>query len=140
MCVGIQYVVFHLSDIVCINDPNGPFYDPFAEIIIISINHLMSHRLGFKAGQGPRLGSWVSRTLQWARCCSNIKTTSDDNSAIYTGSATIVDGKPIIVYPGKCIGTKGTPEGDACSTGFTYDVVVPPIRLIHYIQVDKTSI
>ena len=41
-----------------------------------------------------------------------------DNAAIYTGSTTIVDGKPVIVYPGKCTGKQ-------CPTGFTYDVAVP---------------
>jgi hypothetical protein len=27
--------------------------------------------------------------------------------------------------PGYCAGTPGTPEGDACTTGFTYNVAVP---------------
>ena len=122
--------VFHLSDIACaINDPNGPFYDPVHKVYHnFYQDHLAEPSpVGLKAGQGPDWGHWVSRDfLHWARLPVAIWNDQwYDNSAIYTGSATIVDGKPIIVYPGKCIGTKGTPEGDACSTGFTYDVAVP---------------
>jgi hypothetical protein len=41
-----------------------------------------------------------------------------DAVAIFSGSTTIVDGKPVIIYPGLC-------NKELCPTSFTYDAVVP---------------
>jgi len=123
--------VFHLSDVACdINDPNGPFYDPVHKVYHnFYQDHLAeANPVGMKAGAGPDWGHWVSRDfLHWARLPVAIWNDKwFDNAAIFTGSTTIVDGKPVIVYPGRCTGgPKGSPEAEACSTGFTYSVAVP---------------
>jgi hypothetical protein len=44
-----------------------------------------------------------------------------DEQAIFTGSATIVDGKPVLVYPGLC--TPGRFPG--CDTGTVLGLAVP---------------
>lgn len=44
-----------------------------------------------------------------------------DRAAIFTGSTTIVDGKPVIVYPGLCIKT----EYPNCQTGTLLAVAIP---------------
>ena len=52
-----------------------------------------------------------------------------DNSAIFTGSATIVNGEPVIMYPGKC--RKPGVDGVACNDGhggFTYVLTTPANR------------
>ena len=48
-----------------------------------------------------------------------------DNSAIFTGSTTIVDGKPVIMYPGKCKGLGGGKGCNGGKGGFTYVLTVP---------------
>lgn len=121
---------FHLADPTCdINDPNGPMYDPvhgmyhnFYQI------HIAEDQNG--AGDGPDWGHWVSRDfIHWAQLPVAIWNDHYyDNSAIYTGSTTIVNGKPVMMYPGKCTG-RGVPAGQpVCNGGqggFTYVVVVP---------------
>jgi len=113
---------FHLADPTCdINDPNGPMYDPvhglyhnFYQI------HIAEDQGG--AGNGPDWGHWVSKDfLHWAQLPVAIwNDRYYDNSAIYTGSTTIVDGKPVMMYPGKCHGECNGGKG-----GFTYVLVTP---------------
>ena len=113
---------FHLADPTCdINDPNGPMYDPvhglyhnFYQI------HVAEDQDG--AGNGPDWGHWVSKDfVRWAQLPVAIwNDRYYDNSAIYTGSATIVDGKPVIMYPGKCQGQCNGGKG-----GFTYVLTTP---------------
>jgi hypothetical protein len=80
--------------------------------------------MGLGQGRGPDIGHWVSKDfLHWAHLPVSIWNDKwYDNAAIFTGSATIVDGKPVIIYPGKC-GPKGA--SDDCKTGFTYAVAIP---------------
>jgi sucrose-6-phosphate hydrolase SacC (GH32 family) len=72
------------------------------------------------AGDGPDWGHWVSKDFtKWAQLPVAIWNDQYyDNSAIYTGSTTIVDGKPVMMYPGKC-NCKGTNETGApcCNDG-----------------------
>lgn len=73
---------------------------------------------------GPDIGHVVSRDLvHWARLPVSIWNDRPyDENAIWTGSTTIVDGKPFIVYPGRC-----TIGGDfaGCTTTTNYAMAVP---------------
>jgi len=122
-CIGNPpKYTFHLNDPTCdINDPNGPFYDPvhglyhnFYQI------HIAENQNG--AGDGPDWGHWVSRDfVKWTQLPVAIWNDEFyDNSAIFTGSTTIVNGKPVIMYPGKCKGECNGGKG-----GFTYALAVP---------------
>ena len=81
------------------------------------------------AGDGPDWGHWVSKDfVRWAQLPVAIwNDRYYDNSAIYSGSATIVDGRPAIIYSGKCNG-KDARAKTVCNDGkggFTYVLVVP---------------
>eukprot|EP00037_Helgoeca_nana_P013172 m.121009 g.121009 ORF g.121009 m.121009 type:complete len:666 (-) comp21872_c0_seq1:287-2284(-) len=123
-CVGVnpQQYVFHLSDETCaINDPNGPFYDPVHGMYHnFYQDHLAEPQATLGPGKGPDWGHWVSRDfVHWARLPVAIWNDKwYDAVAIFSGSTTIVDGKPVIVYPGLCSGVD-------CPTHFTYDVAIP---------------
>ena len=127
-CIGKSpEYTFHLADKTCnINDPNGPFYDPVHGVYHLFYQiHLAEDQHG--AGDGPDWGHWVSRDfLHWSHLPVAIWNDQYyDNAAIFTGSTTIVDGKPVIVYPGKC---KNNGVGAACNGGkggFTYALAVP---------------
>ena len=103
------------------NDPNGPFYDPVHKLYHNFYQiHVAEDQKG--AGDGPDWGHWVSKDfVRWAQLPVAIwNDRYYDNSAIFTGSTTIVDGKPVIMYPGKCKGACNEGKG-----GFTYVLVVP---------------
>lgn len=113
---------FHLDDAYCdINDPNGPFYDQTHGVyhLFYQIHLAEPNPVGLKAGAGPDWGHWVSRDFtHWAPMPVAIWNTEYyDNAAIFSGSTTVVDGRPVIVYPGKYTSTSGH--------GFTYDVALP---------------
>ncbi len=121
---------FHLADPSCdINDPNGPFYDPVHKMYHNFYQIHIAENFG-GAGDGPDWGHWVSKDfVHWAQLPVAIWNDKwYDNSAIYTGSTTIVDGKPVMMYPGKC-NDKGTSvDKRVCNDGkggFTYVLVVP---------------
>ena len=122
---------FHLADPTCvINDPNGPFYDPVHRLYHTFYQiHVAEDQGG--AGSGPVWGHWVSTDLlHWAQLPVAIwNDRFYDNVAVFTGSTTIVGGKPVIVYPGQCsgYGRKGPVCNDAGSGygGFTYAMAVP---------------
>jgi len=107
---------FHVMDKSCgENDPNGPFYDPVHSMYhLFYQDHLAMPMDG--DGNGPDWGHAVSRDfVHWARL--PVAIWNDhwyDAKAIYTGSTTIVNGKPVIVYPGIKHGG-----------GFTYAVAIP---------------
>jgi len=75
-------------------------------------------------GGGPDIGHVVSRDfVHWAHLPVSVWNDKPyDEVAIFTGSATVVDGKPFLVYPGLC--RKG---GDfaGCITGMNYAQAVP---------------
>ena len=61
---------------------------------------MYGHRLDMGgSGDGPDWGHWVSKDFtKWAQLPVAIWNDQYyDNSAIYTGSTTIVDGKPVIM-------------------------------------------
>jgi sucrose-6-phosphate hydrolase SacC (GH32 family) len=113
--------LFHIKDLTCDeNDPNFPFYDE-----VHGMYHLMYQDHVCEApGHGPDIGHVVSRDMiHWAHLPVSIWNDKPyDREAIFTGSATVVDGKPFIVYPGLC--QKG---GDfaGCTTGTNYAQAVP---------------
>lgn len=114
---------YHVMDASCgENDSVAPFYDP-----LHNLYHLFyeSH-LAEPTGRGPVYGHAVSADLAfWARLPVAIWNDQPyDSSAIFTGSATLVDGTPNIVYPGIC--TKAA--WPACSTGVVNALAVPANR------------
>ena len=119
---------YHLADSSCdINDPNGPFYDPVHGVYHLLYQiHIAEDQGG--VGDGPDWGHWVSRDFKrWAQLPVAIWNDEYyDNSAIYTGSTTIVDGKPVIMYTGRCKTLPGQSGcNDNASLGFTYALAVP---------------
>ena len=84
-------------------------------------DHLIIPRPG---AFGPDIGHVISRDLvHWARLPVSIWNDKPyDENAIWTGSTTIVAGKPFIVYPGRC-----TIGGDfaGCTTTTNYAMAVP---------------
>ena len=92
---------YHIKDVSCDeNDPNGPFYDE-----VHGIYHLFfQDHLAQPGGGGPVWGHVASRNLShWTRLPVAIWNgpASWDSNAIFTGSVTIVDGKPVVVYSGR---------------------------------------
>ncbi len=124
LCVGPQpqQYVFHLSDLTCaINDPNGPFYDEVHGMYHnFYQDHLAEPQPQMGPGRGPDWGHWVSKDfLHWARLPVAIWNDQwYDAVAIFSGSTTIVNGKPVIIYPGLC-------DKENCPDGSTYDAAVP---------------
>lgn len=104
-------------------DPVHGIYHNFYQI------HIAEDMNG--AGDGPDWGHWVSKDfIHWAQLPVAIWNDKYyDNSAIFTGSATIVNGEPVIMYPGKCRGP-GV-DGVTCNDGhggFTYVLTTPANR------------
>jgi len=111
---------FHVVDKTCnINDPNGPVYDQ-----VHGVYHLFyQDHLAMPPGHGPDYGHAVSRDLaHWAHLHVAIWNDKKyDNEAIYTGSATVVDGKIVQLYPGLC----NKNDWPSCPTGTNLAVAVP---------------
>ena len=110
---------FHLADPTCdINDPNGPFWDPVHSMYHNFYQIHIAENFG-GAGNGPDWGHWVSKDFtHWAQLPVAIWNDKwYDNSAIYTGSTTIVNGKPVMMYPGKCNGEGTSVDPNVCNAG-----------------------
>ena len=134
VCTGPkpQQYVFHLSDQTCgLNDPNGPFYDSVHGVYHSFYQEHLAVTPGCNQrgcnqsmGIGKRWGHWVSRDfLHWARLPVAIWNDKwYDDVAVFSGSATIVDGKPVIVYDGVCSWQE---KCLSSPTQFTYNVAVP---------------
>lgn len=114
---------FHVRDLTCgENDPNFPLYDPLHQLYHhFWQSHLAEPQQG--AGQGPVIGHAVSSDLvHWAHLPVAVwNDQAYDNVAIYTGSATIVDGVPTMVYPGLC----RRETWPACGTGTLLAIALP---------------
>lgn len=109
---------FHVRDASCAeNDPNGPFYWNGA------YHHFYQDHISIAPGRGPDWGHAISSDLvTWAHLPVAIWNDQPyDSVAIYTGSATLVDDKPVIVYPGLC--TKDQWAG--CVTGTLLAIALP---------------
>jgi len=108
---------FHVRDNSCgENDPNGPVYDPVHGVYHL---HYQNH-VGLHGGR--TYGHAVSRDfVHWAHMPISIWNDQPyDSRAIYTGSASVVDGKVIQVYPGLC----DTSAAD-CPGGTNMCIAVP---------------
>eukprot|EP00948_MAST-09A_sp_MAST-9A-sp1_P001800 g1800.t1 len=118
--MGSDSPQFHVVDKSCgINDPNGPVFDP-----VHSMYHLFyQDHLAMDPGHGPIYGHAVSRDLiHWAHLPVAIWNDQPyDNEAIFTGSATVVDGKVVQIYPGLC----NKNDWPSCSTGTNLAIAVP---------------
>lgn len=111
---------FHIQDQTCgENDPNFPLYDPINKLY----HHFWQVHLASPPGHGPDIGHAVSSNLvTWAHLPVAVWNDQKyDNEAIFTGSATIVNGVPTMVYPGLC----NKQDWPACSTGTLLAIAVP---------------
>ena len=128
---------YHLRNETCIiGDPNEPVYDPSHKLYHIfwqvgSGRFPGSPATQFWSGkdslvQGPLQGHAVSRDLvKWAHLPVAIWNDKlYDSVAIYTGSATVVNGTVQLIYPGVCDGSRqGTvlhPLWPSCSEDSSY--------------------
>eukprot|EP00697_Spironema_sp_BW2_P014491 gnl/Spiro4/4935_TR2459_c0_g1_i1.p1 gnl/Spiro4/4935_TR2459_c0_g1~~gnl/Spiro4/4935_TR2459_c0_g1_i1.p1 ORF type:complete len:556 (-),score=201.80 gnl/Spiro4/4935_TR2459_c0_g1_i1:17-1645(-) len=114
---------FHVRDLSCAeNDPNFPFYDPLHGLYhLFYQNHLCETQGG--DGQGPVIGHAVSPDMvKWSHLPVALWNDEPyDTVAVWTGSATIVEGVPTLVYPGLCSPSKWP----NCQTGTLFAVAVP---------------
>jgi beta-fructofuranosidase len=114
---------FHVRDLSCgENDPNFPFYDSKHNLYhLMYQDHLSEYQGG--DGQGPDIGHAVSADMvTWAHLPVSVWNDQPyDSVAIYTGSATVVNGLPTLVYPGLC--TKH--NWSSCDTGTLLAIAIP---------------
>ena len=114
---------FHIRDLSCgENDPNFPLYDSLHKLYHhFYQDHLAEHQGG--DGQGPDIGHAVSADMvTWAHLPVAVWNDQPyDSVAIYTGSASIVNGVPTMIYPGLC--TKH--NWSSCDTGTLLALAVP---------------
>jgi beta-fructofuranosidase len=92
---------YHIRDLTCgLNDPNGPVYDAAH-----GVYHLFYQaHIGIGPHGGTSWGHVASRDMKkWVHLPIALWNDQGyDGHAIYSGSTTIVDGVPTIVYPGLC--------------------------------------
>jgi sucrose-6-phosphate hydrolase SacC (GH32 family) len=114
---------FHVRDLSCAeNDPNFPFFDTKHNLYhLMYQDHLSEYQGG--DGQGPDIGHAVSSDMvNWAHLPVSVWNDMPyDSVAIYTGSATIVNGIPTLVYPGLC----KQHNWSSCDTGTLLAVAIP---------------
>lgn len=104
------------------NDPNGLVYDS---------RHGMYHvffqdHLAMTGGVGPVYGHFASRNLvHWTQLPVALWNDMPyDALGIYTGSATVVNGQVVQVYPGVC--NRSNPSlWPTCTTGITLNLAYP---------------
>jgi beta-fructofuranosidase len=112
---------YHIRGKSCgLNDPNAPFYDKTHGIYHLFYQNHVAEPMG------PNGVTWahvVSRDLvHWARLPVALWNDKPyDRVAIYTGSATMVNGVITLMYPGLC--TSG--EWPPCKTGYNLVTAVP---------------
>lgn len=104
------------------NDPNFPLYDPRFQLYHAFYQDHLAEPAG-GVGQGPVIGHAVSSDqVHWAHLPVAVWNDQPyDNVAIYTGSSTLVNGVPTMVYPGLCV-QKNWP---ACNTGTVFAIATP---------------
>ena len=123
---------FHFHDLTCgMNDPNAPFYDPNHGLYHVFYQDHIGRPIPqrFPQGfEGPSWGHGVSPDMvRWAHLPVAMWNGEDwyDSHAIFTGSATIVNGTtPVLVFPGVC--DMYPPAGNpGCRYGYTFGMAVP---------------
>lgn len=123
---------FHVRDVSCgLNDPNGPFYDERHKLYHLfyqdHIGRSVPERFvqGF---EGPSWGHAVSPDLiRWAHAPVAMWNGEDwyDVHALFTGSATVIDGAPVIMFPGVCDIYPPSGKIPGCDYGYTFGVARP---------------
>ena len=114
---------FHVKDLTCgENDPNFPFFDEVHGLYHLMYQDHLSEPNG--GDPGIAIGHVVSHDfVHWAHLPVSVWNDKPyDRVAIFTGSATIVDRQPFLVYPGLCV-VGG--EYTGCTTGMEYAQAVP---------------
>ena len=114
---------FHVMDRSCAeNDPNFPLYDPLHKLYHLFYQDHIAETQGGD-GQGPDIGHAVSADMvHWAHLPVAVWNDQPyDSVAIYSGSASIVNGVPTMIYPGLC--TKH--NWSSCDTGTLLALAVP---------------
>ena len=109
---------YHVRDQSCaMNDPAAVIYDP---VHAIYHDHWEDH-LAMPGGQYVR-GHAISRDLiHWAHLPVSLWNDRPyDQYAIFTGSATLVEGKVVQIYPGLCNG-----KSPGCPGGTNLAIAVP---------------
>lgn len=120
---GASTPQFHVRSASCgENDPNFPLFDQRHSVYHSFWQEHAAEPQGGD-GQGPVIGHAASTDLvHWARLPTAVWNDQDyDSVAIYTGSATIVNGVPTMVYPGLCAAHRWA----NCSSGTLFAVAVP---------------
>jgi hypothetical protein len=126
---------FHIMDRSCgMNDPNGPFYDATHGVYhIFYQDHVWAPMPDDvpTGREGPVWGHAVSHDMvHWAHLPVGVWNGHGwyDMHAIYTGSATIDETGPALVYPGVC--DLDPPSGTlpGCKYGFAFAVARPTDR------------
>ena len=99
--------VYHVKDLTCgESDPNGPFWDAKHGMyhLFYQVSPVSEANAAVPNGGGPLWGHAVSRNLiHFAHM--PVAMWNDrwyDDVALFSGSATIVNGVPHLVYPGLC--------------------------------------
>ena len=117
---GPGYPQFHIRDRSCgNNDPNAPFFDPVHGFYHLFFqNHLSEPEegwSGFAKGNNVVWGHVFSRDLvRWAHLPVPMWNDGPfDRLALFSGSATIVDGRVVVIYPGLCNSTSN--EWPSCT-------------------------
>ena len=101
------------------NDPNFPLWDPLHGLY----HHFWQYHGASPPGHGPDIGHAFSANLvHWAHLPVAVWNDRPyDNEAIFTGSATIVNGVPTMVYPGLC----NKQDWPSCDTGTLLAIAIP---------------
>ena len=106
---------FHLLDRSCAqNDPCAPFYDPLHGRYHVFYQKHCAAPEG-DVGSGPIWGHLVSdELLRWRRLPAALWNgpSAFDSKAIFTGSTTLIDGDPVVIYPG--LDRRGTAAINIC--------------------------
>jgi len=114
---------YHVRDFSCgMNDPAAVIYDP---VHAVYHDHWEDHlAIPNKQPGGYARGHAVSRDLvHWARMPVSLWNDRPyDDFAIFTGSATLVNGSVVQVYPGLCNSPKA---GTGCPGGTNLAIAVP---------------
>lgn len=116
---GADAPQFHVRDYSCgMNDPAAVVYDP---VHAVYHDHWEDH-VAAPGGQYTR-GHAVSRDMiHWARMPVSLWNDRPyDSWAIFTGSATVVEGKVVQIYPGLCHGN----SEDGCPGATNLAIAVP---------------
>ena len=117
---------YHPRDLSCsMNDPNFPFFFSGMYHLMWQKHCAELHTMG--DGRGPIIGHAVSRDMvRWKALPVTLWNNAPyDSVAIFTGSASLVEGVPTLVYPGIC----DPATWEACGGHFINLAIATPANL-----------